>query len=194
MINLHTTLSSGNCFFYSMKSNIETKTSWHFILQFLQVRELLPLLTVNVFFFREDRGEEGGLLFCLVCLWECVWECVFACWVQHSQYILIYTCLLICILYINIYVYIYTYIYILSKMAEDSRIIAVGSNIANYSSINWHNLNTPTGFAAYGQSKLCNLLHIQCLHSRWDAKIHARVRARECEGGGQEGGVGGRQR
>ena len=49
-----------------------------------------------------------------------------------------------------------------------SRIISIGSNIANHAHINWENMNALEGFAAYGQSKLCNLLHMQELHYRYN--------------------------
>ena len=45
-----------------------------------------------------------------------------------------------------------------------ARVIAVGSNLAHFSNIHWDDMNALEGFAAYGQSKLCNLLHMQELH------------------------------
>jgi len=47
-----------------------------------------------------------------------------------------------------------------------SRVIAVGSNLMKYSKINWDNLNDMEGFGAYGQSKLCNFLHMLHLHNQ----------------------------
>ena len=49
-----------------------------------------------------------------------------------------------------------------------ARVIAVGSNLANYARIDWHHLNALQGFAAYAQSKLCNLVHMQAVHARFN--------------------------
>ena len=52
--------------------------------------------------------------------------------------------------------------------APGSRVIAIGSNMANHAHVNWENMNALEGFGAYGQSKLCNLLHMQELHHRYN--------------------------
>uniref|UniRef100_A0A7S0I4K2 Protochlorophyllide reductase n=1 Tax=Hanusia phi TaxID=3032 RepID=A0A7S0I4K2_9CRYP len=52
-----------------------------------------------------------------------------------------------------------------------SRVIAVGSNLMKYSKINWNNLNDMEGFGAYGQSKLCNFLHMLHLHNEYSQSL-----------------------
>lgn len=48
-----------------------------------------------------------------------------------------------------------------------SRVVAVGSHLADHGRIVWGNLNKPGGWAAYKQSKLANLLHIEELQRRY---------------------------